>query len=507
MSQLIFSRTAHIAFALALISSNALLAPTSSATTSAAPTVAITSPAPGSTQSGSVTVSGLALPDPLRSARVTDLGVQIRSLTGNVPSSGMSFSPSANCGGDVYNIGQMASSAVFGNFGNVFAAWGFPYDPNCDGKFLLKFDTTSWENGTYQLTLLVKDSTGLAAASEPIQFTTTSAAPTVAITSLVAESTRVDWFTLTGMATSDPSGTSKITMVGIKVVPQSDIPRTPFTVNFYWPEYDFYTANQSVLDFGAQGMATTAWYVYPFDGKIEITIPTTNWPISSYAVTLLAKDSSGRTASSAPANLTIPRPPIQTVNANFTCGSKPQVYVDTYVEVDCSSSVSLTNIKATLQYLNGGKWVPLVEDPSSWNIPTSHLFVPKKSGTLYLRVVSDGLMNQLSKFAVNLQVQPFISNVMKMQVLSLSNVGSSTSQNKVGAPTKVRVPSILGQNSQYLQRNSRLYTGFRFFFSTDIHATQSLSCELSGQAIVISQTPRAGTLVPTNTTVHGYTSC
>ena len=175
MSQLIFSRTAHIAFALALISSNALLAPTSSATTSAAPTVAITSPAPGSTQSGSVTVSGLALPDPLRSARVTDLGVQIRSLTGNVPSSGMSFSPSANCGGDVYNIGQMASSAVFGNFGNVFAAWGFPYDPNCDGKFLLKFDTTSWENGTYQLTLLVKDSTGLAAASEPIQFTTTSA--------------------------------------------------------------------------------------------------------------------------------------------------------------------------------------------------------------------------------------------------------------------------------------------------------------------------------------------
>ena len=156
----------------------------------------------------------------------------------------------------------------------------------------------------------------------------TPAAPIVSITSVNAQSDK-NILSVNGSAIPDPLGSAMITEIGIQLrrLGDGDTSSHPTTTNpFAFPKYTFSEVqNASELDFGTLGIASAAWNVSQFDGNILIQINTANLSIQDHEVILLAKDSNGRTSASAPISFSIPKPPIQTVDANFTCGGKSQV--------------------------------------------------------------------------------------------------------------------------------------------------------------------------------------
>ena len=127
-------------------------------------------------------------------------------------------------------------------------------------------------------------------------------------------------------------------------------------------------------------------------------------------------------------------------------------------------------------------------------------------------------MKQLSPYYENLQVKPFTSNSIKILVKAQpqqtpqSSKNSTPSKNSSGktsttVPRRIPAPAIIGLSQTYIKRNLRAFPGVRFAFSTDLHYEHSIACQLSGQANVVGQMPRAGTLIPLNSTVWGYLDC
>jgi hypothetical protein len=109
------------------------------------PTIAITSPATNSAQKGTVTISGIAKPDPAGSAHIVQVGIDIVGLS----------TPLGFRTREIILVGENSlssqSSWSFGDAGTAVGVWIPPSDPQ--GKFDLSFDTTSWPNQTYKVTL------------------------------------------------------------------------------------------------------------------------------------------------------------------------------------------------------------------------------------------------------------------------------------------------------------------------------------------------------------------
>jgi len=127
------------------------------------PTVTITSPSSGTTQKGKVVITGLATPDSSGSARIIEIGIKV---TGKSTSSGFDKREI------VYvETGQTSNqtSWSFGTAGTADGVW--TPEARDAGKFSLSFDTTSWPNQTYEITLFAKDSNQRSSASKSIEFT------------------------------------------------------------------------------------------------------------------------------------------------------------------------------------------------------------------------------------------------------------------------------------------------------------------------------------------------
>ena len=160
---------------------NALAAPFSFA--DVGPTVTITSPSTGTTQTGVVTINAVAKPDPAGTADgVINIGLKIKGLSTDVAFLKTPFVLNR----DGQNPDSSLYSISFGDLGTTFPAWN--YEPGTfkqpiSGKFSISFDTTDWPNQTYEVTLFAKDSNQRSSASQTIQFTTQALAPTVTITS------------------------------------------------------------------------------------------------------------------------------------------------------------------------------------------------------------------------------------------------------------------------------------------------------------------------------------
>ena len=123
---------------------------------------------------------------------------------------------------------------------------------------------------------------------------TANANPTVSITT--PSSVVKGLVTLNATPAADPAGTASLSYAGIKITGISDYSIT--LNNRGTPDYRSYS-------FGAAGTADYAWN--EGNGNYQFNFDTTKWPTGSYQITVFTKDSSGRTAVSAPITLTIPK--------------------------------------------------------------------------------------------------------------------------------------------------------------------------------------------------------
>ena len=490
-----------------LLVSFSLLLPSLSeiAVAASAPTISITSPSTGSSLSGKVTITGLVSADPSGSAKINEVGIKVEGLETALNLSYTEF----NLAGATNN---QQTSWSFDPVGEANRVW----TPPVDGKLSISFDTTSWPNQKYRVTLFAKDSNQRSAASRSIEFSTRASAPTISITSPSTGSSLSGKVTITGLVSADPSGSAKINEVGIKVEGLET------ALNLSYTEFNLAGATnnqQTSWSFDPVGEANRVW-TPPVDGKLSISFDTTSWPNQKYRVTLFAKDSNQRSAASRSIEYVKPVGPITTLTTRVTCEGEPQVTVKNTYSISCTSRETLPEVPLELQQKKNGNWVTF----STGNILTgnnsyTYQFIFNNIGPSEVRVISKGLMKQLSPYFVNIQVKPFISNSIKVSVKAQPAQSNPTSQKSSGSKTpsgqtttkpvvqRIPAPAIVGLGQKYIEQNLRSFPGIRFAFSTDLHHQYSVACQLAGQATVVGQNPRAGTLIPKNSTVWAYLDC
>jgi hypothetical protein len=342
-----------------------------------------------------------------------------------------------------------------------------------------------------------------------------ASAPTISITSPSTGSSLSGKVTITGMVSADPSGSAKINEVGIKVEGLET------ALNLSYTEFNLAGASnnqQTSWSFDPAGEANRVW-TPPVDGKLSISFDTTSWPNQKYRVTLFAKDSNQRSAASRSIEFVKPVGPITTLSTQVICEGESQVTVKNIYSISCTSREALPEVPVELQQKKNGNWVTF----STSNILTgsnsyTYQFSFNSIGSSEVRVISKGLMKQLSPFFVNVQVKPFISNSIKVSVKSQPAQSNPTPQKSSGSKSpsgqaakpvvqRIPAPAIVGLGQKYIQQNLRSFPGIRFAFSTDLHYQYSVACQLSGQATVVGQNPRAGTLIAKNSTVWAYLDC
>jgi len=342
--------------------------------------------------------------------------------------------------------------------------------------------------------------------------------PTILITSPISGSSQKGIVTISGMAKPDPAGSAHINEVGINIVGLSTSSGFSTRGIIVLVEKG-QTSDVASWSFGDAGMAVAFWNP-PDDpeGKFNLSFDTTAWPNQTYQVTLFAKDSNERSTASSPIKFIKSRSAISTVSTKVVCSGLSYVTVKVNYSLRCTSTRHLPKLPIKLQYLRNGSWTTIDSNSSMAGKVADYEFSFNTIGFTSVRLVSNGLMKQLSPYSENLQVKPFISNSVSILVQAQPIEKPQTSQSptvqknpsgKTSTSTNQRIPApaIVGLSQQYIIRNLRAFPGVRFSFSTDLHYDHSIACQVAGQASVVRQTPEPGTLIRVNSWVVGYLDC
>jgi hypothetical protein len=342
--------------------------------------------------------------------------------------------------------------------------------------------------------------------------------PTILITSPISGSSQKGIVTISGTAKPDPAGSAHIIEVGINIVGLSTSSGFSTRGNIVLVEKG-QTSDVASWSFGDAGMAVAFWNP-PDDpeGKFNLSFDTTSWPNQTYQVTLFAKDSNERSTASSAIRFIKSRSAISTVSAKVVCGGLSYVTVKVNYSLRCTSTRHLPELPIKLQYLHNGSWTTIDSNASIAGKVADYQFSFNTIGYTSVRLVSNGLMKQLSPYSENLQVRPFTSNSVSILVQAKpierpQASQSPTVQKKPSGETststnkRIPAPAIVGLSHQYIIRNSRAFPGVRFSFPTDLRYDYSIACRVAGQATVVRQTPEPGTLIRVNSTVSGYLDC
>ncbi|MBM3743877.1 MAG: hypothetical protein FJW46_06255 [Actinobacteria bacterium] len=281
--------------------------------------------------------------------------------------------------------------------------------------------------------------------------------PTVTITSPTSGTVQRGKVTISGLAIPNPSGTSKIRSIGIKVVgldpeAESYIP-TGYRGGHYGYsygiecEFDCDDGEPSPYDFDRDGKVegtppAAVWTLKESsNGKFSLTWDLSRWPSQTYIVTLFAKDSMLQAAASEPIQLIKEREPITTVNVKLTCQVRGSSYVDVATYIDCKSNVTLPQLSVQIQFNSGSGWMNTsIRDTFDYEFRGYRLMF--KEGITKIRVTSPGLMEQYSPFLANTQYKPFTSNVVTVKTTKMK-----TSQVKVNKKSReYKTMFTVGQN-------------------------------------------------------------
>ena len=154
--------------------------------------------------------------------------------------------------------------------------------------------------------------------------TTANANPTVSITtpSGVVKGQVV----ISATPLADPAGTATLAYAGIKI---NGISGYAITLSGSGtPDYQNYS-------FDAAGTADFAWRAG--NGNYQFNFDTTRWPTGSYQITVFTKDSSGRTASSSPITLIIPRALPIALNVDSVVGNSASLSIRAFEKISMGS--------------------------------------------------------------------------------------------------------------------------------------------------------------------------
>jgi hypothetical protein len=342
--------------------------------------------------------------------------------------------------------------------------------------------------------------------------------PTILITSPISGSSQKGIVTISGMAKPDPAGSTYINEVGINIVGLSTSSGFSTRGIIVLVEKGL-ISDVASWSFGDAGTAVAFWNP-PDDpeGKFNLSFDTTTWPNQTYQVTLFAKDSNERSTASSSIKFIKPRSAISTVSTKVVCGGLSFVTVKVSYSLRCTSTRHLPELPIKLQYLRNGSWTTIDSNSIMAGKVADYEFSFNTIGFTSVRLVSNGLMKQLSPYSENLQVRPFTSNSISILVQAQSSERPQASQSptvqknpsgKTSTSTNQRIPApaIVGLSQRYIERNLRAYPGIRFSFSTELRYEHSIACQVAGQANVVRQSPEPGTLVRANSTVIGYLDC
>jgi len=451
------------------------------------PTVSILSPASGLVQKGKVTISGIATPDPSGTSKINEIGIKVVGLqnAGSFDTREIVY--------DATGERSNQTSWKFGSAGVANAVWNIE---SSDGKFSFSWDSTPWPNQTYEVTLFAKDFNERASASKPVQFKVQTLSPTVSILSPASGSVQKGKVTISGIATPDPSGTSKINYIGIKVVGKG----TAEGYDTWQIVYDRTGEGslQSGWKFGKAGVADGVWSLESSDGKFSFSWDISEWPNQTYEIVLFASDFNERAAASKP--ITIIKKPgtIPIIDLKVSCELSNPSYVGSQTFVYCKSKQEVPKVPVELQYLTSGAWKTFSKNNFYSGTGATYPLTFKAEGTTQFRVISSGLMKQESPYRINPQVKPFVSNVLLIETKKLSNsTSSSSSAGKNSSTSKssnrntssnssktVVVPNFVGMSVELLQKNRFKFPGITIFIAG---SSCKISDVLSGTAIIVSQ--------------------
>ena len=218
-----------------------------------------------------------------------------------------------------------------------------------------------------------------------------------------------------GLATPNPSSSSEIELIGIKVVGLESKAE-----NYFSPSNDIFSDFGGIdrgypsWEFGDAGISDGVWLFDSNDGRFGFSWKIDEWPAQTYEITLFAKDFNGRTAASKPIQIVKEKGPISTVKANLSCRVSGTSYVGIATDIYCESEIELPRIPIQLQFNSGSGWKN-VSGENSFEGESGQYQLLFKEGSTKIRATSPGLMKQTSTFYANTQVRPFISNVVTVK--------------------------------------------------------------------------------------------
>ena len=270
-----------------LIFASTMVAP---AFADAAPTVKITSPTNGTIVKGVLTLTASVAADPAGTATLAKAGLAI-------------------VGAPNYYAAYLNGQSPYGVGGGDFGPLGYSdyYWITTQNAYTFTFDTTTWQAGSYKLTIFTEDTNGLSSSSA-ITVTFANGAPVLTIISPSNNTVVKGKVTLTATATADPAGTATLARAGLAIVGAHN--------------YAPYLNGQSPYgvgggDFGSVGSSDSVWSTT--QNSYTFTFDTSDWQAGSYKVTVFTEDNSGR-ASATTISITVPALPTLTLSRYKTSG-------------------------------------------------------------------------------------------------------------------------------------------------------------------------------------------